>query len=177
MVVVPSAVDVYVLTGSGRLVSRAAEIEERIRAAANACVAQLPLCGGVDIVVRDAPRLVIAEIGIGGFAPDGHTVFLALDPDHEKFDRAVDRELVPTVAHEFHHIARRQAGVRGHTLIDALVHEGLADHFAIQLTGVPAPPWAVALTPERQRPWPFGHARSTTIRTTTTRPGSSAAKS
>ncbi len=46
-------------------------------------------------------------------------------------------------------MARRQAGVRGHTLFDALVNEGLADHFAIEVTGVEAPPWAVALEPEQ----------------------------
>ncbi len=82
----------------------------------------------MDVVVRDDPRIVIAEVGIGGFAPDGHTVFVALDPNHDRFERALERELFATLAHELHHVARHEAGVRGQTLFDALVSEGLADH-------------------------------------------------
>lgn len=143
-------VAIHVLTGSGRLLAHAARIAAEVRVAADACLERLALDGGdVDIVVRDDPRLVIPEVGIGGFAADGHTVFVALDPDHEGFDAAVERELFPTVAHELHHVARRQASQRGRTLLDALVNEGLADHFAMELTGVGPPPWARALTPEQ----------------------------
>jgi uncharacterized protein YjaZ len=34
-------------------------------------------------------------------------------------------------------------------LLDALVSEGLADHFSVEVTGEDAPPWAVALTHEQ----------------------------
>jgi len=52
-----------------------------VRSAADACLGLLPLTGDVDIVVRDEPRWTIPELGIGGHAPDGHTIFVALDPD------------------------------------------------------------------------------------------------
>ncbi len=92
----PGAVAIHVLTGSGRLGAHAARIRGQIRAAADGCLGQLPAEGGdVDIVVRDDPRRVIPEVGVGGFAPDGHTVFLALDPGHEKFEWALERELFP----------------------------------------------------------------------------------
>ena len=143
------AVTIHVLTGSGRLRAHADRIRSNGASAATACLEQLPLEGDVDVLVRDDPRRVIPEIGIGGVAADRHTVFVALDPDHEKFDEAVERELFATLAHELHHVARHQAGVRGHTLFDALVNEGLADHFAIEVTGAQPPPWTVALTPEQ----------------------------
>lgn len=143
------AVAIHVLTGSGRLSAHADRIREKVRTAAAASLAHLPVDGDVDVLVRDDPRWLIPEIGIGGRAPDGHTVFVSLDPDHEKFDVAVDRELAATLAHELHHVARYQVGVLGRTLFDALVTEGLADHFAIEVTGAQAPPWAVALTPEQ----------------------------
>ncbi len=147
--VVSCQVDIHVLTGSGRLSAHAARIRSQVRAAAGASLAQLPLEGEVDLVVRDDPRRVIPEVGIGGFAPDGHTVFVALDPDHEKFEWALERELFPTLAHELHHVARHQASMLGHTLFEALVNEGLADHFSIEATGVEPPPWAVALTADQ----------------------------
>ena len=143
-------IDIHVLTGSGRLVAHAGRIRAQLRAAATVAVKHLPLeGGGVDVVVRDDPRMVIAEVGLGGYAPDGHTVFLALDPDHEHFERALEHEVFRMLAHELHHVARRRASARGHTLLDALVSEGLADHFSIEVTGMEPPPWAVALDPEQ----------------------------
>ena len=144
----PCSVVIHVLTASGRLRTRAAGVAANVRAAADACLERLPLTGDIDVVVRDDPRWAIPELGIGGHAPDAHTIFVALDPGHERFDTALERELLRTVAHELHHVARRQASQRGRTLLDALVHEGLADHFAIELTGLEPPLWVSALSPE-----------------------------
>ena len=146
---VPCSVAIHVLTGSGRLTPHAPRITRGVRTTAGACAERLPLEGGdIDIVVRDDPRRAIPEVGIGGFASDGHTVFIALDPGHERFDLALGQELARAVAHELYHVARRQASQRGRTLLDALVHEGLADHFSIELTGAEAPIWVQALTAE-----------------------------
>lgn len=76
---VPSSVAIHVLTGSGRLTAHAARITRDVRATAEASLERLPPGGGdVDVVLRDDPRRAIPELGIGGFAPDGHTVFIAL---------------------------------------------------------------------------------------------------
>jgi uncharacterized protein YjaZ len=100
----------------------------------------------VDVVVRDAPALTIPEIGVSGVAPDNHTIFINLDPLHSKFDQAVDTELAQTIAHELHHVARRRAGCRGTTLWAAIVNEGLADHFSVELyRSQPPPIWSLAL--------------------------------
>ncbi len=125
-------------------------IHDQLCAAVAATVAQLPLDGGdVDIVVRDDPWMVIPEVGLGGFAPDAHTVFLALDPDHALYEWAVEYEVFRAVAHELHRVARRRGSALGHTLLDALVADGLADHFSIEQTGMQPPPWGLLHPPRR----------------------------
>jgi uncharacterized protein YjaZ len=52
------------------------------------------------------------------------------------------------VAHEAHHAARWRGPGYGTTLLEALVTEGLADHFAIERLGVPVPPWSNAVARE-----------------------------
>ena len=144
------AIAVHVLTGSGRLLAHADELRTRVRAAGSVALEHLPLgAGDVDVVVRDAPELVIPELGIGGMAPDAHTVLLTVDPDHEAFERSLDEELPGALAHELHHVARHRGPGYGRTLFEALVTEGLADHFSIEVTGGPPPPWTKALTPEQ----------------------------
>jgi len=86
------SVAIHVLTGSGRLRTRAARIAVDVRSAADACLERLRLTGDIDIVVRDDPRWAIPELGIGGHAPDAHTIFVALDPENERFETALERD-------------------------------------------------------------------------------------
>lgn len=145
------AISVHVLTGSGRLLSHADRLTEHIHTAAAASLEHLPLGDAdVDVVVRDAPELVIPELGIGGLAPDAHTVLLTVDAAHDLFASAFDRELVAVLAHELHHVARHRGPGYGRTLFEALVTEGLADHFATEISRTPPPPWTVALTADER---------------------------
>jgi uncharacterized protein YjaZ len=48
------------------------------------------------------------------------------------------------VAHELHHVKRWRGPGYGRTLLEAMVSEGLADHFSIELLGAPVPPWSDA---------------------------------
>lgn len=107
----------------------------------------------VDIIFYDNPGATIDEIGgIGGFTPNENVVFISLNPHHVGFKNALDDELSFTLAHELHHTIRWQKQVEGDTLLEALVFEGLADHFAIEATGRSKPsPWSHALTPEQKK--------------------------
>ena len=107
----------------------------------------------VDIVIYDNPRATIDEIGgIGGFTPNANVIFISLNPRHPDFEKVVKEELVFTLAHELHHTIRWQKQVEGDTLLEAMVFEGLADHFAIEATGRgKASPWSYALTPEQKK--------------------------
>ena len=137
--------ELHVLTASGRLGPHLGAIEEQIAAAFDKAGAKLELSGeAVDVVVRDAAAITIPEIGIGGVAPDAHTIFISLDPTHPRFDHTIGNGLARTIAHEVHHVARRRAGRRGNTLWAAFVHEGLADRFCAELYGGEPPLWSFA---------------------------------
>ncbi len=142
----PDGLNLHVLTASGRLEPHIRLLEQRIIAAYCDATAVIDLGDEpVDVVVRDAPTVTIPEIGIGGVAPDRHTIFISLDTAHSRFDHAIRSELARTIVHELHHVARRRAGCRGRTLWAAIVHEGLADHFSVELYGGDPPLWSLGL--------------------------------
>ncbi|MFA5935964.1 MAG: DUF2268 domain-containing putative Zn-dependent protease [Patescibacteria group bacterium] len=101
----------------------------------------------IDIVLYDNPDDTIPEVGgIGGYTPNAHTVLISLNPHHPKFSQAIDRELSATLAHEIHHAIRWRNPGYGTTLLEALITEGLADHFSIEVGSVTKPPpWSRAL--------------------------------
>lgn len=107
----------------------------------------------VDIVFYNNPGATIDEIGgIGAFTPSANTVFVSLNPRHPNFKKALTDELAFTLAHELHHTIRWQKQVEGDTLLEAMVFEGLADHFAIEVTGRNKPsPWSYALTSKQKK--------------------------
>ena len=94
--------------------------------------------------VRAHPAATIPEWMVGGFAPTIDRVDIAVDPAIA--DEDLRTYLPYLVAHELHHVARRRGPGYGRTLRDAIVTEGLADHFALELLGGSPPPWSVALT-------------------------------
>lgn len=110
--------------------------------------AQLPL-GQVDVIVQVNPYGATAELGVGGYSPGAHTVFLSLDPDHPAFEATWARELPPMLAHELHHCARWTGPGYGSSLLEALVSEGLAQQFEREFRNGQAPIYARALTDEQ----------------------------
>jgi len=106
----------------------------------------------VDVVLYDNPKATIDEIGgIGGFSPNANLIFISLNPRHPDFKKAVKEELAFTLAHELHHTIRWQKQVEGDTLLEAMIFEGLADHFAEEVIGRNRPSvYSSALTPEQK---------------------------
>lgn len=123
-----------------------------------------PLLGVSELriaVVAD-PSRVIPEIGFGGFNPSEHEVRLYADPSWPDLEAVLRSEVMVTLAHEIHHAMRRRAIGYGSTLLQAAVSEGLADHFSIEISGSPPPPWATGLTPDELDRWiPEAVARAT----------------
>ena len=105
------------------------------------------------IVVVDQPGGVIPEIGLGGYTPSASQVRLFVDPARADFAENLRRELLPLLAHELHHAARWRAVGYGFTLRDAAVSEGLADHFAQEVTARAAPAWSRALDAQTMDRW------------------------
>jgi hypothetical protein len=99
----------------------------------------------VRIIVVDNAAGAIPEIGLGGYTPSGSEVRLFVDPARADLADVIRRELLPLLAHELHHAMRWRAVGYGTTLREAAVSEGLADHFALEVSGSPPPPWTHAL--------------------------------
>ena len=118
---------------------------EQLACQAMTGIRQLMPIDDLTIQVRDAAGNAIPEIGLGGFNPDPGRVIIYLDPSFPDFSAALDAEFAFQLAHEVHHARRRRAIGYGNTLLQATVSEGLADHFAMEVTGKPAPPWSLAV--------------------------------
>ncbi len=91
--------------------------------------------GHIDVVYYDNPEAVVEGTGFGGFAPCANVVFVSLDPRHTDFDRDLEDELLYTLAHELNHAIRFRTPIQRDTLFEAMISEGLADTFAMQITG------------------------------------------
>lgn len=103
---------------------------------------------GVTITVIPDPSGTIPGYGVGGYTPSAYGVKIYIDPSFS--DNAVLRDHVAlTLAHELHHAVRWRGPGYGRTLLEALITEGLADRFAIDVLGVPAPPWSDAFPREQ----------------------------
>lgn len=136
----------HILSASENLAVYATEIE-RVAESTTDSVKKLLAIKDVDVVFYDNPGATIDEVGgIGGFTPNQHTIFISFNPRHPNFKSAIKDELSFILAHEFHHTLRWQKTVEGDSLLEALIFEGLAEHFAIEATGRQKPsPWAEAL--------------------------------
>lgn len=100
----------------------------------------------VKVFIRHDPSSVILELGVGGYTPDGNEVRISVDAQQPKFIRTVIPSVYRTLLHEFHHTARWRGPGYGKTLFEALVTEGLADHFELEVTNKSLQPWDKALS-------------------------------
>lgn len=106
----------------------------------------LPL-PNIDVVVEDNPGAVIAQTGVGGSAPTKNLVHIYINPDFNGLSKTLHSEIVSTLAHELHHCARESAtGNPRKNLLEALITDGLADYFDIEITGEKPRPWSIAVT-------------------------------
>lgn len=139
----------HILKESGRLNKYSSEIQKICKEAETKVSAILPVTN-VDIVILDNPYETIPEKGMGGHTYTSHIVVISIDPLFPELARTLKQELSDTLAHELHHAARWQAIGYGETLSEAIVSEGLADHFARQIRqNEYIQPWDKALTPEQ----------------------------
>ncbi|NQV88018.1 MAG: hypothetical protein HQ402_00490 [Parcubacteria group bacterium] len=146
------SIDFHILTASKDLQPYESELRSTAQSTTDIVKKLLPI-KEVDIVFYDNPRGTIDEIGgIGGFTPNANQIFISLNPRHVNFKKALEEELLFILSHEFHHTIRWQKSVEGDTLLEALVFEGLADRFAMEVVGRTKPsPYSCALTPEQKK--------------------------
>lgn len=141
------SIHIHLLTGSKRLIPYSRKIKDAIKHNVILLKRFLPL-NKIDIVVIDSPENTIPHLGISGYGPNGHTLYIYLDPTHKRFAQALEEPLLRTMAHELHHVMRWRTVGYGKSLLDALVSEGLADHFEQEVTKGPPEKWDKALSKE-----------------------------
>ncbi|WP_221090865.1 DUF2268 domain-containing putative Zn-dependent protease [Deinococcus aquaedulcis] len=123
----------HVLNAGKQLPEALAEQVEAVARAAFARQTTRLGLDGVDAVLYTSPW-TIPETGMVGTAPDGYSVHLAVTPQSPQFLAHWRTELPATLAHELHHAKRwRHAGLG--TLLEALVFEGLAQHYEVEERG------------------------------------------
>jgi len=100
--------------------------------------------GVVRVVVSvDAPRS-IPGWGLGGYALGPNEIEIVVDPEFIGLAQILPARLPHIVAHELHHAVRWRSPGPYRTLLEALVSEGLADHFGVELLSGQVPPWSRA---------------------------------
>ncbi len=106
----------------------------------------------VEIRVMVFPERTLPTKGMSGAAPNSEQIYILLDPDHPRLTTSLSEEMVATLAHEYHHTSRKRTIEFGSCLFDAIVSEGLAEHFVMEVTGE-QPPWATPVGEESFAYW------------------------
>jgi len=110
------------------------------------------LVENVEFRVLVFPERTLPEKGMSGVAPNGEQIYILLDPDHPRLQKSIADEMVATIAHEYHHTLRKRTVGFGTNLFEAIISEGLAEHFCMEVTGED-PPWANQIPDEELAPW------------------------
>lgn len=107
----------------------------------------------LDIVFLHAPAATVSGEYIGGRSTSASTIFIYFDTGCSDLDMIIEEKLPAVLAHEYHHACRWKTVGYGNTLGEALVTEGLADHFSLQVFKGGVPKWCCALTESEIKTW------------------------
>lgn len=112
---------------------------------ANLSIQSLMPIDNVTIRVFADKNQSIPEIGIGGYNPSKNEVLIYVDTDFPDLEASIAAELPAMIAHEMHHAKRRRSAGYGNSLLEAVISEGLADHFSMEATNIQTPRWSKAI--------------------------------
>lgn len=127
-------------------------IEAKVRETVSKVNEKMPT-ENINIRIKVSSTNVIPEIGIGGFNPNANEVILSLNPNFIDIDQSIANELGPMIAHEMHHAKRRRSVGYGSNLLQAMITEGLADSFSMEIFGIDPPIWSTALPANELENW------------------------
>ena len=98
-------VRLHILNASGAFDPVASLIEDEFAKSTKTITTTLSI-SNVDVVVYDHPKGVIPEVGIGGYSPSAHLLFISLDAKSSTLTKTIREQLKRTLAHELHHCMR-----------------------------------------------------------------------
>lgn len=126
--------NLHIFNARGRLTPYITDSENALKETENRVPKNFPI-NNLDIAIFDSPETTIPELGIGGHTINQNYISISIDPEKASLKTIFFEELIDTLAHEFHHVARWRTIGYGKTLLEAMITEGLADHFANEVTG------------------------------------------
>lgn len=126
--------NIHLYTGNGFLLPFKSEIEHSAADILEKVLTKLPI-SDVDVEIYAGDLQHAPEAGIIGHTENLHHITIALMPHHPNFSNILSNDLLKTIAHELHHIARWRALKIDKTFFDSLISEGLAGHFETELFG------------------------------------------
>lgn len=141
-------INLHILNAPGTLTSYLDTIKEEFDTAIKKVVNKIPVFN-VDVVVVDDPEDSIPELGFGGYTPSDHLVYISVDPKSLQLNNSIRKEFGRLLAHELNHAMRWKTPGYGKTLLEALITEGLADHFAMEISNTEPMIWDTALTADQ----------------------------
>ncbi|WP_017223198.1 DUF2268 domain-containing putative Zn-dependent protease [Moritella dasanensis] len=98
----------------------------------------------IDVIISEGD-FVIPEFGFCGYSPSSGQIMLFFDLNNENLDTCLDAEFMPSLGHEIHHCFRHKGVGYGKTLQEAVISEGLACHFEVELRNGDVPFYAQAI--------------------------------
>ncbi len=107
----------------------------------------------LDVIIRISDVPDIPELSVSGSAYDPGRIDITIDPFNPELDRILDECLDKTIFHEFHHALRWEGPGYGWSLGEALVSEGLAQHFVHQAMDCAPEPWESVLSRDELAPY------------------------
>ncbi len=136
---------ISIMQASGRLGPYLSSIRKSAQEAVSKIEAKIPLTG-VDVVICDNPRATIPHLGIGGQTVTSNLVIVSLNPSSKFLINKIEEAILRTLAHELNHCARWECVGYGKTLLEAMISEGLADHFDEEISKGEPQSWSKSLS-------------------------------
>lgn len=144
----------HILNASGSLTSHIKDINKIFNKTIGKITKKIPI-SNIDIVFEDNPYNIIPEIGIGGQTQNQNLIYISLDSHQPSFKKILIDQLERVLVHEIHHCARWKGAGYGTTLLEAIILEGLADHFEIEINNKKPEPWSVKLNKNQIKKYLF----------------------
>jgi len=134
----------YLLNANGQFDGLEEVIETTFSETIQKIISVIPI-DYVDVIVSDYPRNIIPNYGLGGTAWTPYRAELNIDPKFPNIKEQIKKNFPQTIAHELHHCMRMKCLGHTETLLDALIQDGLADQFAVEITGLGPEAWSTAI--------------------------------
>jgi uncharacterized protein YjaZ len=121
-----SSIKFYIANATGEFDRAYIEKIEACYVAAEDVITKKLNATKIDIIFVNAPMNIISEIGIGGFAPGPHNIYISLDPQINKW---FQKDMIMSIAHEAHHCMRWRDPGYGDNVGEEMISEGMATLF------------------------------------------------